>query len=71
MTPYIQGELAANAGQPFTANPFPKPAVPQTGENYPGDWAHWMAGWRTQTSRAGGDVTAVQQALTAFGKGAA
>jgi hypothetical protein len=65
-SPYIQGEFAANAGAPYTANPFPKPDRPETGANYPGDWSHWMAGWTMQSQRLGKDVTAARVLQAAF-----
>jgi hypothetical protein len=65
-SPYIQGEMAANAGTPYTANPFPKPDKPETGANYPGDWSHWQSGWINQSARAGKDATAARVLLHAF-----
>ena len=64
--PAIQGELAAQAGKPYTANPFTAPAKPPSGEGYPGDWALWLSGWRSQAQRMGKDATEARAILHAF-----
>ncbi|MBN2760863.1 MAG: hypothetical protein JXQ79_10210 [Rhodobacteraceae bacterium] len=48
--PFIQGQLAADAGFPYTACPFDKPDRPAQGEHYPGPWVNWMSGWINRRS---------------------
>ena len=46
MTPYHQGQAAAREGKPKSANPFPKQI--SQGDDYPGPYANWFAGWDTE-----------------------
>lgn len=45
MSAYTEGQQAARQSAPFSANPHAKPAKPESGDNYPGDWALWSKGW--------------------------
>lgn len=54
--PHHAGGAAARDGLPHTDCPIPKPAAPATGEDYPGDWANWMAGWINARSIMGQDA---------------
>ena len=51
--PFKAGEEAARAGEKPSANPFPKPAAPAPGDDYPGDWANWLSGWCWGAERTG------------------
>lgn len=41
--PFIQGQSAFHSGEPITANPHDN--TPASGDDYPGAWANWRAGW--------------------------
>jgi hypothetical protein len=64
--PSIQGQEAARAGQPHTSCPINKPDRPAQGEEYPGPWYDWMAGWRTQRAMMGLDFSEAAAELSAF-----
>jgi|GEM_PF-4704262 len=51
--PFKAGEAAARAGEPSSANPFPKPQALATGDDYPGPWANWLSGWCWGAERTG------------------
>lgn len=46
--PYERGRIAYTSGQPESANPFPKPEKPVTGDDYPGARQNWLEGWRLE-----------------------
>lgn len=52
LSPFKLGEAAVSEGLPRSANPFPKPDAPAQGDDYPGPWHNWDAGWYTATATA-------------------
>lgn len=48
MTPFLSGQAAARAGEPMDANPHERRMG--LGDDYPGDWANWKAGWINETA---------------------
>ena len=64
--PFKAGEEAARAGEKASANPFPKPEAPATGDDYPGDWANWLSGWCWGAERTGRSTVCERGELHTF-----
>ncbi len=55
LTAFQLGQTAAREGIPRASNPFPKPPAPVQGDDYPGPWHNWDAGWYNANATAAHD----------------